>query len=114
VERNIAYGIWRNNNTTEYRRQFINLRRKLTNLVRQAKRWYMYRFLNPSLPSEVLWKNHESIGVKDSVEADIMYSPAVSVPISLSCPNLSWNWDRVYGVFCLLCEELSLMLNLRK
>jgi hypothetical protein len=36
----------------------------------------MYRFLNPSLPSKVLWKNLESIGVKDSVDANIIYSPA--------------------------------------
>jgi hypothetical protein len=64
VERNIAYGIWR------------NLRRKVTNLARQAKRRYMYRFLNPSLPSKVLWKNLESIGVKDSVDANVIYSPA--------------------------------------
>jgi hypothetical protein len=48
----------------------------VTNLVLQAKRRYMYRFLNPSLPSKVLWKNLESIVVKDSVDANIIYSPA--------------------------------------
>jgi hypothetical protein len=36
----------------------------------------MYCFLNPPLPSNVLWKNLESIGVKDSVDANIIYSPA--------------------------------------
>jgi hypothetical protein len=76
VERNIEYGIWRNDKTPEHRRQFINLRRKVTNLVRQAKRQYMYRFLNPSLPSKVLWKNLESIRVKDSVDTNVIYSPA--------------------------------------
>jgi hypothetical protein len=36
----------------------------------------MYRFLNPSLPLQILWNNLESIGVKNSVDANIIYSPA--------------------------------------
>jgi hypothetical protein len=32
--------------------------------------------LNPSLPSEVLWNPFESIGVKYSVDANVIYSPA--------------------------------------
>jgi hypothetical protein len=48
----------------------------VTNLVRQAKRRYIFRFLNHSLPSKDLRKNLESIRVKDSVDANIIYSPA--------------------------------------
>jgi hypothetical protein len=59
------YGIWRNDKTPEHRRQFIKLRRKVTNVVRQAKR----------RSSKVLWKNLESIGVKDLLDANII-SPA--------------------------------------
>jgi hypothetical protein len=44
-------------------------------LVRQAKRSYISRFLDPSLPPQTLWKNLDSIGVRDNDFAQIDICP---------------------------------------
>jgi hypothetical protein len=46
-------------------------------LVKQAKRSYMGRFFDPSLPPKTLWKNLDSMGVRDKDFA----------PVDICCPD---------------------------
>jgi hypothetical protein len=38
----------------------------VNSLVRQPKRGYMNRFLDLLLPSKILWRNLDTIGIKDA------------------------------------------------
>jgi hypothetical protein len=45
-------------------------------MVREAKRLYMNRFLDPNQPAKKLWQNLDSIGVKESTDNNnIMFTP---------------------------------------
>jgi Reverse transcriptase (RNA-dependent DNA polymerase) len=76
-ERDICYAVWKARKTDGDKARLKLIRRKVTRLVRNAKRSYMAKFLNPSLPSRVLWKNLRSVGAaEDKLDAGpIIFSP---------------------------------------
>jgi hypothetical protein len=61
-ERDICYAVWKARKTDEYKSRLKLMRRKVTRLIKNAKRSYMAKFLNPSLPSNILWKNLKIVG----------------------------------------------------
>jgi Reverse transcriptase (RNA-dependent DNA polymerase) len=76
-ERDICYAVWKARKTDEDKARLKLIRRTVTRLVKNAKRSYMAKFLNPSLPSRVLWKNLRSVGAaEDKLDSGpIMFSP---------------------------------------
>jgi Reverse transcriptase (RNA-dependent DNA polymerase) len=75
IERNIAYRVWKRRKTISDRNRYKDLRRRVHYLIRQAKRSYMSRFLNPNLPSKTLWRNLEAVGAKDSSDNNVIFTP---------------------------------------
>jgi hypothetical protein len=55
-ERDICYAVWKALKTDEDEALLKLMRRTVTRLIKNAKRSYMAKFLNPSLPCSVLWK----------------------------------------------------------
>jgi hypothetical protein len=49
------------------------LSRKARSLVCRAKRKYTHRLLEPKLPSKVLWRNLNVMGVRDSGGSDVIF-----------------------------------------
>jgi hypothetical protein len=69
-ERDICYAVWKARRTDEDKTRLNLMRRTVTRLVKNAKRSYMAKFLNPSLPLKVLWKNLKIVGaVEDGLDA---------------------------------------------
>jgi hypothetical protein len=75
VERNIAYRVWKRRRTVADRERYKVQRRQVNFLVREAKRQYMKKFLDPSLPSRLLWRNLDKIGAKNTTDNNILYTP---------------------------------------
>jgi hypothetical protein len=44
-------------------------------MVREAKRSYMKRYLNPNLPPKNLWRNLDEIGAKETSDNNIIFIP---------------------------------------
>jgi Reverse transcriptase (RNA-dependent DNA polymerase)/Endonuclease-reverse transcriptase len=65
VNRDLAYRSWRVGRTTQLREIYRRFRNSVKTLVRRAKRGYMSRFLDPSLPSRTLYRNLDTIGIRD-------------------------------------------------
>jgi hypothetical protein len=76
-ERNICYAVWKSRKTDGDRARLKLVRRKATRLVGNAKRSYMAKLLNPSLPSGVLWRNLRVVGVAENKldSCPIMFPP---------------------------------------
>jgi Reverse transcriptase (RNA-dependent DNA polymerase) len=76
-ERDICYAVWKTRKTTEDKTRLDNVRKNVVRLVKNAKRSYYARLLNPSLPSKILWKNLKSIGVTENQHdsGPIIFSP---------------------------------------
>lgn len=75
-ERDICYAVWKARKTNEDKIRLKQIRRTVTRLVKTAKRSYMAKFLNPSLPSRVLWKNLKMIGAtEDPSDGPVIFSP---------------------------------------
>jgi hypothetical protein len=75
TERDIAYRIWRNdkrNNDKLVRLQ--SLRKTVRSMVRSAKRRRETSRLDPTLSSKTLWKNLNDVGVKDSIDKDVIFT----------------------------------------
>jgi hypothetical protein len=64
-EREICYAVWKARKTDEDKARLKQIRRTVNRLVRNAKRSYMAKFLNPSLPSQILWNNLKMVGAAD-------------------------------------------------
>jgi hypothetical protein len=60
--------------TAAYKSRFIMLSKKARGLVRRAKLEYTNQLLNPKLPSKVLWRNLDGMGVRDSGGSDVIFS----------------------------------------
>jgi hypothetical protein len=54
IDRTLAHRAWRSHGTAESWELYKRFRNRVHCLVRQAKRSYMGRFLNPSLPPTIL------------------------------------------------------------
>jgi hypothetical protein len=65
IDRNLAHRAWRSHGTAESWELYKRFWNRVHCIVRQAKRSYMGRFLDPTLPPKILWKNLDSIGVRD-------------------------------------------------
>jgi Reverse transcriptase (RNA-dependent DNA polymerase) len=76
-ERDICYAVWKARRTDEDKARLKLIRRAVTRLVKNAKRSYMAKFLNPSLPSNILWKNLKTIGAaEDKLDTGpVLFSP---------------------------------------
>jgi hypothetical protein len=76
-QRDICYAVWKARRTDEYKTRLKLIRRLVTRLVKNAKRSYMAKFLNPSLPSRTLWKNLKQVGAaEDKLDtAPIIFTP---------------------------------------
>jgi hypothetical protein len=74
----IAHRTWSNQKTVANRSRFIILIKKARNLVREAKRNYTHRLLDPKLPFKVLWRNLDEMGVTDSGGSDVIFSEELS------------------------------------
>jgi Reverse transcriptase (RNA-dependent DNA polymerase) len=97
-ERDICYAVWKARKTDSDKARLKLIRRKVTRLVRGAKISYMAKFLNPSLPSRVLWKNLKMVGVaEDKLDSGpIIFSPDelnnfYSSDVAIDLPNSSTN-----------------------
>jgi hypothetical protein len=66
VNRNLAYRSWKLERTAELRAIYKRFRNSVNALVRQTKRRYINRILNSSLPSKILWRNLDTIGIYDA------------------------------------------------
>jgi Reverse transcriptase (RNA-dependent DNA polymerase) len=87
-ERDICYAVWKARKTDEDKARLKQIRRKVTRLVKNAKRSYMAKFLNPSLPSKVLWRNLKLVGAaEDKLDnSPIIFSPdELNTFYSLDC-----------------------------
>jgi hypothetical protein len=76
-ERDICYAVWKARKNDEDKARLKEIRRTVTRLIKNAKRSYMTKFLNPSLPSKTLWKNLKLIGAaEDTLDtAPVIFSP---------------------------------------
>ncbi|XP_054746428.1 uncharacterized protein LOC129250851 [Anastrepha obliqua] len=72
-KRNKYYATWRKNLTDTSWRRYKAIRNKTTAIIRQAKRWYSYTKLDPSLPIRELWRNLKKFKIhcQESPECDI-------------------------------------------
>jgi hypothetical protein len=79
--------------------------------VRKAKRLYMDRFLNARQPVKRLWQNLECVGVKESTDNNIMFTPdqlndffAAASPLTTASPKTTTTADEssIYEEF--LCN----------
>jgi hypothetical protein len=61
-EIDICYAVWKSMKSDVDRARLRLVRRRVTRLVRNAKRSYMAKFLNPSLPTGILRKNLRVVG----------------------------------------------------
>jgi Reverse transcriptase (RNA-dependent DNA polymerase) len=75
VERNIAYRVWKIRRTDHDRNRYKEQRKRVNYMVREAKRMYMKRHLDPNLPPKKLWRNLDKIGAKDSADNNIIFTP---------------------------------------
>jgi hypothetical protein len=75
VERNIANRVWRRWRTTADRDRYKDSMRRVNYMVREAKRIYMKRFLDPNLPPKQLWQNFDVVGAKVTTDDNIIFSP---------------------------------------
>jgi hypothetical protein len=50
------------------------LSKKARNLVRRAKCNNTHRLLDPKLPSKVLWRSLDEMGVRDSSGSDVIFT----------------------------------------
>jgi hypothetical protein len=69
-KRDICYVVWKSRKSDGDRARPRLVRRRVTRLIRNAKRSYMATFLNLSLPTGIFWKN-----MKDLDSGPIMFSP---------------------------------------
>jgi Reverse transcriptase (RNA-dependent DNA polymerase) len=76
-ERDICYAVWKARKTDEDKTRLKLIRRRVTQLIKAAKRSYMARFLNPSLPSNILWNNLKSVGAAENKldTGPVLFSP---------------------------------------
>jgi len=75
AERDIAYRIWRQDRENEEKKSLLRfLRKKVRSLVRSEKRRQTQKRVDPRLPPKTLWRNLDEIGVRDSVEKEIIFS----------------------------------------
>jgi hypothetical protein len=74
VKQDIAHRTWSNQKTAANKSKFIILSKKARNLVRRAKREYTHRLLDLKLPSRVLWRNLDKMGVRDSGGSGVIFS----------------------------------------
>lgn len=75
TERDIAYRIWSNDKRNDAKKEHLKMLRKtVRSLVRSAKRRAQVGRLDPSLPSKKLWRNLDEVGVRESVDKDIIFS----------------------------------------
>jgi Reverse transcriptase (RNA-dependent DNA polymerase) len=97
-ERDISYAVWKARRTNEDKTRLKLTRRMVTRLIKNAKRSYMAKFLNPSLPPEILWKNLKTIGAaEDKLDSvPILFSPdelnisySLNAEVELPRPNTS-------------------------
>lgn len=65
-QRDIAYRRWRRNRTSDSKDIYHRLRNQTTQLIKNAKRNYSYKILDPNLPSKKLWNNLRNAGVHPS------------------------------------------------
>lgn len=61
LERNIAYGRWKEVGGLDIRADYVRLRNRVTLLVRQAKKSYYARKLDPGQSSKIFWDMVEMI-----------------------------------------------------
>jgi hypothetical protein len=75
--RDICYAVWNSRRADGDKARLRLVRRKFTRLVRNAKRSYMTKLLNPLLPSGVLWRNLRVVGMaeKKRDSGPIMFPP---------------------------------------
>jgi Reverse transcriptase (RNA-dependent DNA polymerase) len=98
-ERDICYGVWKARKTDLDKARLKQIRRTVTRLVRTAKRSYMAKFLNPSLPSGILWKNLRSVGAaEDKMD---------SGPVIFSADELNRSYSLNDGVTLLDSSNIS-------
>jgi hypothetical protein len=76
-ERDICYAVRKSRKTDNYKARLKLIRRKVSRLVRNAKRSYMAKLLNPSLATGVLWRNLRVVGVAENKldSGPIMFPP---------------------------------------
>jgi hypothetical protein len=75
MERNIAYRVWKRRKPAADRTRYKVLQRQINYLVRKFKRLYMKRFLDPNPPVKKLWRNLDSVGTRETMEYNIIYTP---------------------------------------
>jgi hypothetical protein len=75
VERDIAYRVWRRRRRDQDRNRYKEQRKRVNYMVREAKRSYMKRYLNPNLPPKNLWRNLDEIGAKETADNNIIFTP---------------------------------------
>jgi hypothetical protein len=75
IDRKLAHRAWRPHDTTKSWEVYKRFRNRVHCLVRRAKQSYMGWFLDPSLALKTLWKNLDSIGVRDQDFAPFSICP---------------------------------------
>jgi hypothetical protein len=71
----IAYRVWKRRKTAADKTRYKELRRQVNYLVRKSKRLYLKRFLDPNLPAKKLWRNLDSLGMRETLNDNIIYIP---------------------------------------
>ena len=64
IDRDMAYGLWRNSKNPTHFALFKKLRNKCRTAFRDAKNAFITSYIPPNLPGNVLWQRLENIGVK--------------------------------------------------
>ncbi len=75
AERDISYGVWRHTKTDDDKMRYRRSRNRVKKLIRNGEREYNKRFLDPTLPSKILWRNLGKVGVKETSQTSVIFSP---------------------------------------
>jgi hypothetical protein len=61
----ICQAVWKARKTDSDKARLNQVGRTVTRLVKNAKRVYMTKFLDPLLPSRILWRNMRPVGAAE-------------------------------------------------
>jgi hypothetical protein len=74
VERDIAYRVCKKRRREQDRNRYKEQRKRVIYMVREAKRSYMKRYLNPNLHPKNLWRNLDEIRAKNTADNNIIFT----------------------------------------
>ena len=97
IDRDLSYRAWKISRSSNDLLLFKTLRNRVRNLVRSAKQSYLINYLDPKLPTRILWHRLGTVGICKDKQNRLFHNPDIVNSYFIdSVPNVQINQHVVH------------------